>query len=594
MTEPPQTQLNVRPGTVEEALARGEALLEENAAAALQQAHVLLRGMNDPQFFRLAAKAHRRLDESDNAVAAELAGVQSSFANPHLEAAAIARQEGRIAESKRLAERVLADEPDDLLALTIAAEAAISLKQFEDADDKLARVLDRAPTYLRASLLQSQSLAMQARLREAIAVLDGVLARKPDNAPALREMATLRAQANDHDAAVDAYRRLLSVDENHGETWIAYAQYLRILGQRSESEAAFRRAIEIDPGQGAAWWGLAQFFPETLTEQDEQAMRRVTVELPGTPTDEAPARVALSIVEERRGNHAAAFEEIAKAKSLRFKSQPYKPDLLSAEVDESIRAFAPDVFRRKVGAADDLPIFIVGMPRSGSTLVERILGQHSAIEAAGELQTLPKIVDLLRARAGPRRSYAELATQLAADEISAVGRSYVERAGECRHTDAPRFIDKFNLNWLHSGLIRLILPNARILDVRRDPLDCCWSNFKMMFADGHANDLRHLGRFYRDYVRMMDHVDDVAPNGILRVQYEELVGDVEASTRRMLQFLDLPFEQECVDFHRSSKPVATPSSEQVRQPINRKGIGSAEPYRQWLGPLIEELGDLAG
>jgi hypothetical protein len=226
-------------------------------------------------------------------------------------------------------------------------------------------------------------------------------------------------------------------------------------------------------------------------------------------------------------------------------------------------------------------------------LVERILGRHSLIEAAGELQVLPKLVDRLRYDEGRERSYAEFVATLPPDALAKIGNNYVERSRDCRHTAKPKFTDKFNLNWLHSGLIRLALPNARIIDVRRNALDCCWSNFKMLFADGHANDLRHIGQLYRDYVRMIDHIDAVAPGGILRIRYEDLVADVETATRRMLDFIGVPFEHQCVDFHLSDAPVATPSSEQVRRPINESSIGSAEPYRQWLAPLIDELGPLA-
>ncbi len=241
------------------------------------------------------------------------------------------------------------------------------------------------------------------------------------------------------------------------------------------------------------------------------------------------------------------------------------------------------------GCDSSEPIFIIGMPRSGTTLLERILGGHSQIEAAGELPINARLFSAHGAGSSERIA------SLTRDEVTLLGEKYLERSKDYRATDKPRFIDKMNSNWSRAAVIRQMLPNAKIIDLRRDALDCCWSNFKMMFAEGiaAANDQRALGRLYRDYVRMIDAVDSAAPGGILKVDYEDLVDDVESQTRRILDFLGLEYEPDCIDFHKSTAAVATPSSEQIRQPINRKGIGSAAPYRQWLGPLIEELGPLA-
>jgi hypothetical protein len=191
---------------------------------------------------------------------------------------------------------------------------------------------------------------------------------------------------------------------------------------------------------------------------------------------------------------------------------------------------------------------------------------------------------------------ADRVATMGGDEVTRLGELYLERSRDYRREEKPRFIDKMNPNWFRAGLIRMMLPNARIIDLRRDALDCCWSNFKMMFAQGNvaANDQRRIARFYRDYVRMVDAIDAAAPGGILKVRYEHLVDDAEGETRRILKFLGLDYEPACMDFHLSSDAVATPSSEQVRRPINRDSVGSAEPYREWLGPMIEELGELAG
>lgn len=584
---------DVETGSVEETLARIRELVDTAPAEALKQAHALIRKAPDARALRLAAAAHRRLGDASAAEMAELAGIKVSLDDPALNDAATALRQSRRLDAKRIADGVLAEEPDNLAALTIAAEVAIGERRYDDADKILALVLERAPGFLGAAILQAKSLQGRARIREAIAVLENILKRDRNNGAALAVLAECYAEIGEIETIVESYRRLIAIDPSQPRTWILCAQYLRILGRGEESKEAFRKALALDPAQGAAWWGLAHFFPNEISEQDERAMERVPTDRAGSAQDEAPARIALAILADRRGEHEEAFRQLAEGKRLRLQNQPYDPDKISADVDDAIRNFTAELFETRSGFEDRSPIFIIGMPRSGSTLVERILGQHSLIEAAGELQVLPKVVDRLRFDEGRERSYAEFVAGLPSAALADIGRAYVDRSREYRHTAKPKFTDKFNLNWLHSGLIRLVLPNARILDVRRNALDCCWSNFKMLFADGHANDLRHIGQLYRDYVRFMGHMDAAAPGAILRVRYEELVSDVESVTRKMLDFVGVPFESQCVDFHLSDAPVATPSSEQVRRPISKRAVGSAEPYRNWLGPLIDELGPLA-
>ena len=579
---------------VEVALVEARNLVDYDPALALAQAQAIIRNLPDPRALRIAASAHRHLGQKVEAELAELAGIKVSVDDPVLKEAATALRQGRKDDARRMVEAILEKEPDDLVALTIAADAAIAFRRFDDADEMLAIVLERAPGFLRASILQAISFRSRSRVREAIAVLENVLKRDRNNIPALNLLAECHAEIGAIEATVDTYRQLVGLEPSQPRTWIMSAQYLRILGRSDESKEAFRKALALDPAQGAAWWGLAHFFIDDVTDEDVRTMERVLVDRPGSPADEGPTRIALAIVADRRGDYEEAFKQLSEGKRLRLQSQPYDPARISKETDEANRHFTSEVFGSRSGSDDASPIFIVGMPRSGSTLVERILGRHSRIEAAGELQVLPKLVEGLRWDEGRERSYAEFVASLPSSDLTDIGNAYVERSLEYRHTDKAKFVDKFNLNCLHAGLIRLVLPNARILDVRRDALDCCWSNFKMLFADGHANDLRHIGQLYRDYIRLIDHADAAAPGGILRVSYEKLVADVEGVTRQMLDFIEVEFEPQCVDFHLSDAPVATPSSEQVRRPINRNAIGSADPYRQWLGPLIEELGDLIG
>ena len=581
--------------TFDEVLDTGRSLLGQNPAAALQSAQLLLQADLDPRALQLAAAALRQLGRPDEAEQAELTGIKASFAIQELDDAAVAGHDGRNEESRIMVERFLATQPDNLLALTMAAEADIHAWELEQAEGRLRLVLDRAPGFLRAIMLLAKCLTFQARLKEAIAVVEEVVQRKPNNRTALQYLGQLDAEANDHGKAADVYRRILALDSNATDMWIVLAQELRMLGSKDESKAAFRRALELDPHSGAAWWGLTNYFMPDIGDDDIATMERAVAERGATAEDGGPLHIALGLLAEKHGQFPEAFHHIAQGKQLRAEAHPYNSAIATANANNVIEALGADRFAKAAGAGDpdDSAIFIIGMPRSGTTLLERILGCHSQIEAGGELPILPRLHERLR-RDGDA-DYAQRIGEMPDEELTRLGRWYIERSRDYRSGDKPRFIDKLNSNWFHAGLIRLMLPNAKIIDLRRDALDCCWSNFKMLFAEGHvaSNDQRDIARFYGDYVRMVEAVDLAAPGGILKLKYEELVDDVERQTRRIFDFLGLEFEPQCLDFHLSTSAVSTPSSEQVRRPINRDGIGSAEPYRQWLGPMIEELREIA-
>jgi tetratricopeptide (TPR) repeat protein len=525
--------------------------------------------------------------------AEELAAIEANLQNPALKQAVLASQQGRNAEAKRIAAAFLREHPGDLLALTIAAEAALKSWDLDEAEAKLREVLSRAPSFLRAALLLARCLAEQMRVREAIAVVEDVVRRAPAALPFQRYLARLSADVGDYARTAELYEHILKSPEAQVEDWPTFAEYLRIAGRRSDSQGAFRRALALDPGRAAAWWSLTHYFPADLSERDVEAMRKL-VDDPNLPPSAAGLlHVALSAVADRRGDYEEAFREIMAASACRPSAEPYDPDALSREIDELTATFTRGLYeaRSEAGSRDRSPIFIIGMPRSGSTLVERILGRHSVIEGAGELQVMGRLADRLRRRAGTG-GFGALLTSMTDDELAQLGEDYVRGCRDFRRTDKPMFVDKLNSNWLNLGLIRLILPDAKVIDVRRNAVDCCWSNFRMQFGDAYVGNLRHTARYYRDYVRFVEAIETAA-GGILRVAYEEVVDDIEGATRRMLAFLGLESEPQCISFHLSDEPVATPSSEQVRQPLHRRGIGAAEPYRQWLGPLIEELGPLA-
>lgn len=596
MTDRPSA-VQVRPGSFEEALANGQRLLEQHPAAALKQAETLVRLKRDARAFRLAAAACRKLGMTADAEGAELGAIEAGLTDPELKSAAVAVHEGRYAEALEMAQQFLRTHADDLLALTISAEASINIWELERAEQLLRAVLDRAPAFLRASMLLANCLAKQVRMRAAAAVLEGVVARKPRNIPALAQLSQVLAEVNDNEQATKVLEQLVALDGSKTERWAHLAHYYRIIGRRDDAVGAFRRALEIDPSNGAVWWSLANYFPKELDQADERAINAALAERAGQ-LDEAALNLALGILADRDRRRAEAFDRFAIGKQIRLAHQPYEPGPISKAVDGVIATLMPEFYKRRSSAGwdDGSAIFIIGMHRSGTTLVERILGRHSAIEGAGEMRIMPKLAEAVRHQADDPEHYAAMLETLSDAQLTWVGERYMHASRDFRQSEKPRFIDKNNLNWMQVGLILLTLPNARIIDVRRNALDCCWANFKMLFAERFpaTNDLRHVGQFYRDYVRLFDAMKAAAPGRILSVSYENVVDDIETETRRMLDFLGLEYEPQCIDFHLTQGAVATASSEQVRRPLNREGIGSAEPYRQWLGPLIEELGPLAG
>jgi len=530
-----------------------------------------------------------------DAEGAELGAIEASMAEPIVAQVAIEESEGRIGEARKIARRFLRDQPEDLLAQTLVAETSIKLWDLEPAEKLLNAVLERAPTFLRAAMLLAACLARQARLLDAIEVLEGIVLRKPDNLPALTYLAQLRAEARDDARSIVILEKLVSLDGDKPERWVSLAQSYRIVGRTDEAKAALREALSRNPNHAAAWWHLANYFPTELRPEDEERIRAIRNDGDGQ-TELSTLLVTLGLIEDRAGKREDAFHHFSEGKSIKFANQKYDPEILSREVISISSKLTRDFFnQRQDGYCDPSPVFLLGMHRSGSTMVERILARHSKIEGAGELPILIRLVEPLRQAARTPEQYGEDLAELSAQTLKSIGQRYVEGSNHYRQSGKPIFIDKQNPNWIHIGLILAALPDARVIDVRRDPLDCCWANFKMIFSDAYppANDLRSIGRFYRDYARLLDAMQAAAPGRILSVRYEDVVDDIEGQTRRMLDFLGLEFEAQCLDFHLSTDAVATASSEQVRQPLNRKGIGSAEPYRQWLGPLIEELGPLA-
>lgn len=595
MNKAEQKPPEVQAGTLDQALANGRQLLRSRPDMALAQAHAVLRrdGRN-PEAYRLAAAAHRALGEGEHAERAELTAIHHSRQVPALAAAAKALDEGKPGEASRLAAEHLAAKPDDLAAVTLSAESALALNLPQQAEPLLRMVLERAPAFAPARTLLINALMRQDKLLESLSLVERLLAVRADDESTLRLLANIQTAQGDHKGAARTYEDLLKANDRSAELWVLYGDTLRFLGRKVDSRVAYQRALALESRFGQAWWALVTVDPGLVSDSDIAEMEAALADRADQPETATNLHFALGTAFDARGRHEDAFIHFEAGNRLRRAGQPYRPGELSGQIGRSIEALPPGGLPQlqREGVAPPFPIFIVGMPRSGSTLVERILGCHSQIEALGELPLVPHLVDALAL--DDREALESHIAALPPERLQELGRRYLDRASERRRGEQPFIVDKLHMNWRHLPLILRMLPQARVIDVRRSALDCCWSNYKLL-SRGHpaSADLRDLGRYFSEHVRLMDHIDTVAPGRIHRLRYELLVDDIEGETCKLLDYIGVPFEPRTLQFHLSDQPVATASSEQVRRPLNRDGIGAWRPYAQWLGPLREALGSLA-
>ncbi len=563
-------------GGLDEALANGRSLLGKDPAGAAAQAREIIRiNPNIADAHRLLAAALRNLGRSADAEKAELAAIDAAAFEPALVEAAIALADGRLEAAERVLRPHLRAKPSDAAALRMLAQVAAGAGHDGDAEMLLRQALRIAPGFMAAST----------DLEAVLARRDAALAAAPPDGVA------------EFEAALRKNEELLALTPDNPNIWLSYGHVLRIAGRRDEAISAYRRALALMPAMGEAWWSLADLKTVKLDQADVAAMETALA----TPdlTDAARVHIHFALGKALEDIHAyePAFRNYSEANRLKRLSLTYNAADVTAHVRGCEGTFTREFFaqRNGQGSESDAPIFILGMPRSGSTLVEQILSCHSKVEATEELFAISKFANLLssgKATRSASQPFDRAVAALGPPRLKILADTYLSLTGRQRKSKRPHYIDKMPDNWLHIGLIQLILPNARIIDVRRHPLDCCLSNFKQNFAEGreYSYDLADVGGFYRDYVRLMAHVGTELPGRVHRIIYEELIDAPEREVRRLLDELGLPFESECLRFHDSGRAVKTSSSEQVRRPINREGIGQWKPYAPWLGPLEDALG----
>jgi tetratricopeptide (TPR) repeat protein len=580
---------------IAEALRRGHRLLREDPRRAAAEARsILAAAPGNADAHRLLGAALRRCGEDEAAARAELDAIHASVGDPLLMRAAAALLDDDLAAAEQLLRPRLKQKPTDVAAIRMMAELAARLGRYRDSENLLRRALELAPAWGPARANLATVLYKENRAEEALAELDRLEAADEEPHRNLRAAALGRLGA--YQEAIALYEAVLERMPGQPKVWMSLGHLRKTVGRGSDSVAAYRRAVALLPGLGEAWWSLANLKTFRFAAADVAAME-LALDAPGlADEDRFHLHFALGKAHEDAGEPARAFTDYAEGNRLRRAAIDYDPAEISGHVERSIALFTSEFLaaRSGWGCPDRDPIFILGMPRAGSTLIEQILASHPEVEGTMELPDIPALAQRLngRKRKGDPSLYPECLAELGAEELSAMGEEYLRSTRVQRKTGKPLFIDKMPNNWAHLGLIRLILPNARIVDARRHPLACGFSNFKQHFArgQGFSYDLADMGRYYRDYVALMDHMDSVQPGRIHRVIHEELVDDPEAGIRRLLAALGLPFDPACLAFHENERAVRTASAEQVRRPINREGLESWRAFEPHLGALKEALG----
>ena len=586
--------------TLDQALANARQLLNGQPAAALAQARAIVDEVpTSAAAHRLAAHALRLLGREEEAQAASLAAVSATVHDEAMVAAALALSENRLPDAEGALRGRLREDATDVAAIRMLAEVAGRLGRYEDAEKLLSRALQLAPGFGAARANLATVYYKQNRFAEAAETLDAVLGDDPDNPAHANLRAAALGRIGGYDEALALYEQLTHRFPDHAKLWMSYGHMLKTVGRQDDGIAAYRRALAADPGLGEIWWSLANLKTIRFGAEERAEMEgALDAAEPGSDAradDRLHLHVALGKAYDDAGEHEPAFRHYAAGNAIRSAQLGYRAAETSKTVDAIIAVCTPDFFAARADAGNPAPdpIFILGMPRAGSTLIEQILSCHSAIEGTMELPDIPALaLELGREAKQDGRRWIEALAETPHEQLAELGAAFLERTAIQRKTDKPFYIDKLPNNWLYTAFIRLILPNAKIIDARRHPLDCCFSNFRQHFAKGQAFSygLADVGAYYRDYVRLMAHIDAVQPGRVHRVIHEALLDDPEAEVRAMLAFLDQPFEEACLSFHASARAVRTASSEQVRRPINRDGVGQWQPYEKWLGPLKDALG----
>lgn len=492
----------------------------------------------------------------------------------------------------------------DVEALRLLARIEHQRQALNEAESLLEAALKLAPDYLAARLDLVRVLIDRQKYPWACEEIDALLRLEPGNRDHLSLQAAACAGLGNHERAIMLYRQLLDASPGSADLLVLLGHSLKAVGRQKEAAESYQLAAAARPGFGDAWWSLANLKTYRFSQNEIEHMRAGEAAPATHSVDRYHLCFALGKAFEDRNDYAESWQYYERGNALKRAESRYHPGLAEANTRQQIEVCTAQFFAARVGvgAPDPDPIFVVGLPRSGSTLIEQILASHSLVEGTQELSDIQRIVLEMQGKQSgsgdPRLqrvkddSYPGVLAELSPEEFRGLGERYLADTRTYRG-HKPFFIDKMPNNFRHIGLIHLMLPNARIIDVRREPMACCFSNLKQLFAGGQefTYGIEGVARYYRTYLELMRHWDAVLPGRILRVWYEDVVDDLEGNVRRILEFCGLDFEPACVEFYKTERSVRTASSEQVRQPIFRDGLFQWRNYEPWLGPLRDSLGD---
>jgi len=535
---------------------------------------------------------------------ADRAFEQSFALNPERKALAHAaehQQAGRWAEAERLIREILRGDPNNVNALRLLATCSAETGRMREAEHLLRRALSQAPDFIDARLDLGRLLKEQHRLEEAITELEKAIELDPGNYQGHYLLASVLAPAARTHDSIAAYRKVLELRPQHAGAWLGLGHTLKTVGQQEDAIEAYRECIRLKPGNGEIYWSLANLKTYRLSDADiEEIETRLSAEdtRDDRPEDlESQSRVnflfALAKAWEDRGDFERAWDYYEQGNSTQRMAESYDPVRTEVLNDAIIQVFNRQLLesRQGLGHSSNEPIFIIGLPRSGSTLLEQILASHSQVEGTAELPYVGVVSNSIGNNRADGVGYPQAMRDLGVEQLRRLGQNYLDLARIHRTEGRPRFIDKMPNNFPAVGFMHLILPNARIIDARRYPLDSCLSCYRQLFARGQSftYDLTDIGEYFLQYQRMMDYWHETMPGRVLTVQYEDMVTDFDNQVRRLLDYCELPFEESCVRFWETDRPVRTASSEQVRQPIYTKSIHRWRRYEHHLGELIEVL-----
>jgi tetratricopeptide (TPR) repeat protein len=504
--------------------------------------------------------------------------------------------EGRLGLAERQCRAFLKKNPTHTYAMSLLSEIANRLGYFDDAEFLLEKAVEFKPNDGDLRMQYAAILRKKQKFAKTMEQVNILCDQYPDNPIYQAQKASEIMQNGDHLQAIKMFDDILHKNPYNFSTHTSKGHAQKTLGKTDKAIKSYQSAYQIKPDHGEAYFSLANLKTYSFNTDELNSMRNQVERVDLSLRDKSYFHFALAQACESIGEYDEAFLHLEKGNKIKNDQSKYSIERMDAELQAQIDVCDEDFFKDlgSGGHATKDPIFILGLPRAGSTLVEQILASHSLIDGTLELPNILSIAQSLRGDDiyGKLGNYPKSMKSLSLEQRESFGKSFIEDT-RMHRKDAPMFTDKMPNNFRHIGLIHLIMPNAKIIDARRYPLDCCFSMFKQLFAQGQefSYGLAEAGSYYRSYVKLMDHWDKVLPNKILRVNNEDVIEDLEGQVKRMLDFLELPFEEECISFHETDRSVRTASSEQVRQPINKKGMGRWKPYAKNLRPLLESIGE---